>query len=75
MNLTNYRNTSLHVVFEKVKEEAEQRGVSIKGSELVGLIPQEAATQAAAHGLVCDSLDSDHILESRLRSCQTDSLE
>ncbi len=75
MNLTNYRQTPLHVVFEKVKEEAEQRGVSIKGSELVGLIPQEAAIQAAAHGMVCDSLDSDHILESRLRRCQTDSLE
>ncbi|MCH7614958.1 MAG: glutamate formimidoyltransferase [Nitrospinae bacterium] len=75
MNLTNYRNTSLHVVFEKVKEEAEQRGVSIKGSELVGLIPQEAATQAAAYDLKCDSLDSDHILESRLRHYQKDNLD
>jgi len=75
MNLTNYRKTPLHVVFEKVKEETEQRGVSIKGSELVGLIPQEAAIQAAAHDLKCDSLDSDHILESRLRSCQGDNLE
>jgi glutamate formiminotransferase/glutamate formiminotransferase/formiminotetrahydrofolate cyclodeaminase len=75
INLTNYRQTPLHVVIAKVKEKAEQRGVSIKGSELVGLIPQEAATQAAAHGMVCDSLDSDHILESRLRRCQTDSLE
>jgi len=75
MNLTNYRQTPLHVVFEKVKEEAEQRGVSIKGSELVGLIPQEAATQAAVYDLKCDSLDSNHILESRLRRCQRDNLE
>jgi len=75
MNLTNYRQSPLHVVFEKVKEEAELRRVSIKGSELVGLIPQEAATQAAAYDLICDSLDSDHILESCLRHCQKDNLE
>ncbi len=75
INLTNYRQTPLHVVFEKVKEEAEQCGVSIKGSQLVGLIPQEAAPLAAGYDLKCDSLDSGHILESRLRRCQTDSLE
>ena len=72
MNLTNYRQTPLHVVFEAVKGEAAQFGVSIVGSELVGLIPQEAVSQAEAHGLKCDSLDPDHILESCLLRCQTD---
>jgi len=69
MNLTNFRQTPLHVVFETVKAEAAQRGVSIVNSELVGLIPQEAVNQAAAHDLKWDSLNSWHILETRLRRC------
>ncbi len=72
MNLTNFRETPLHVVFEAVKAEAEQRGVSIVSSELVGLIPQEAVAQASSHDLKWDSLASEHILESRLRRFQLD---
>ncbi len=72
MNLTNYRQTPLHVVFEAVKAEAGKRGVSIVSSELVGLIPQEAFNQAAAYDLKWDSPASEHILESRLRRFQLD---
>lgn len=70
MNLTNFRQTPLHTVFEAVKSQAKQYGVTIAGSELVGLIPQEAVNQAQAHGLKCDALDSEHILETRLFHCQ-----
>ena len=70
MNLTNFRQTPIHVVFEAVKAEAEQRGVSIVSSELVGLIPQQAFTQAAAHDLKWNLLEADHVIESRLRHCQ-----
>ena len=70
MNLTNFHKTPLHVVFEAVRSEAERRGVSIASSELVGLIPQDAVTQTAAHNLKCDSLISERILEARLRHCQ-----
>lgn len=41
-NLTNFRITSLYRFFEEVKKEAENLGVEITGSELVGLIPEEA---------------------------------
>ncbi|MDT7042255.1 glutamate formimidoyltransferase [Candidatus Nitronereus thalassa] len=71
MNLTNFHMTPLHVVFEAVRTEAERRGVSIANSELVGLIPQEAVTQAVANYLKCESLASDRILETRLRRCQS----
>jgi len=66
MNLTNFRLTPLHVVFERVKAEASTRGVTIAKSEFIGLIPQEAVIQATAFYLACDSLDSNSILESRL---------
>lgn len=69
MNLTNYRQTPLHVAFEAVKHEASRRGVAVVKSELVGLIPQDAFAQAEGYALQCDSLTHDHIVENRLRQC------
>lgn len=70
MNLTNYHQTSIQVAFERVQAEAEQRGVSVAGSELVGLVPREALTPGAAQYLKGDSRNSDPTLESRLRTDQ-----
>lgn len=42
INLLDFHETPLHVVFDTVKEEAEARGLYVTGSELVGLIPLEA---------------------------------
>ena len=47
LNLTNYRVTPLHVVFEEVKKEAAALGIGVAGSEVVGLLPLEAALMAA----------------------------
>ncbi len=49
MNLNNYLITAPHIAFEQVKQEAESREVSINGSEVVGLIPLQAITLAAAY--------------------------
>ncbi|MEC4671821.1 MAG: glutamate formiminotransferase, partial [Nitrospirota bacterium] len=66
MNLTNFRETPIHTAYEAVKQEAEQRGVNISGSELVGLIPQEALTETASHDLQLGKLASDQVLEKRM---------
>lgn len=42
VNLTDYRITSVHHVYEKVKEIASGMGLKVRGSELIGLIPYEA---------------------------------
>jgi len=42
INLLDFHETPLYVVFDTVKEEAEARGLYVTGSELVGLIPLEA---------------------------------
>src|SRR5271167_3120464 len=42
MNLTDFEQTPIHLVFETVKREAEREGVGIVGSEIVGLIPRRA---------------------------------
>ena len=42
MNLTDFKTTPIHVVFEKIKERAKHHGTSVTGSELIGLIPSQA---------------------------------
>jgi glutamate formiminotransferase len=42
MNLTDFEQTPVHVVFEAVCREAERHGVSVVSSEIVGLIPRKA---------------------------------
>ncbi len=51
MNLTNMNVTSLHVAFEECRKAAEKRGVLVTGSELVGLIPKKALTDAGIYFL------------------------
>ena len=51
INLTNYKITPLHEVFDAACEEAARRGLRVTGSELVGLIPREAILAAGDHYL------------------------
>ena len=47
-NLFDFRQTGVEGFFEAVKAECAREGLSVDGSELVGLIPEEALLQAAA---------------------------
>lgn len=49
INLTNYKVTPPHVVFEEIKRQAQHLKVGVVGSELVGLIPLEAVLMAAEY--------------------------
>lgn len=51
MNLTNMHLTSLHRAFESCRKSAEQRGLLVTGSELVGLIPKKALVEAGKYFL------------------------
>ena len=66
MNLTDYVITPIHVAFEAVRTSAAAQGVAVSGSEIVGLIPQAALLQAAAHGLALEQFDELQVLETRL---------
>jgi len=50
-NVTNFRTTPLHEVFDAACEEARKRGICVTGSEIVGLVPWEVLRQAAVHYL------------------------
>ncbi len=45
-NITDYHQSNLQDVFEACKREAASLGLAITGSELIGLVPQEALVQA-----------------------------
>jgi len=51
MNLTNYKISPLHEIFDVACIEAEKRGIRVTGSEIVGLIPYDAMKDAAVHYL------------------------
>lgn len=51
MNLTDISVTPVHVAFDEVCKKAEERGIRVTGSELVGLIPLQAMLDAGKHYL------------------------
>jgi glutamate formiminotransferase len=49
MNLVDFTATNMHTVFDKVKELAAEGGVTVTGSEIVGLVPLAAIAEAGRH--------------------------
>jgi glutamate formiminotransferase len=66
MNLTDFEQTPVHLVFETVRREAERHGVGIAGSEIVGLIPKRAIEMTAESYLKVENFSSAQVLENRL---------
>jgi glutamate formiminotransferase/formiminotetrahydrofolate cyclodeaminase len=66
MNLTDFRETPIARAVELIRREAARYGVGIHHAELVGLIPQDALTDAAVWYLQLDQFDKGQILEARL---------
>jgi len=66
MNLTDFEQTSVQLVFETVRAEATQRGVTIAGSEIVGLFPLKASEQVVEAYLQVENFSPEMILENRL---------
>jgi glutamate formiminotransferase/formiminotetrahydrofolate cyclodeaminase len=66
MNLTDFERTPVHVVFEAVRREAERYGVTIVGSEIVGLIPRKALEMSASYFLRLENLRPEFVLENRI---------
>ncbi|MFP3255837.1 MAG: glutamate formimidoyltransferase [Thermoplasmata archaeon] len=66
MNLINYKETPINRVFELIKSEAERYGVTIAGSEVVGLIPLDALVQVADFYLRLENFSSQQILEKKI---------
>ncbi len=66
MNILNYKKAPLYRVFEIVKMEASRYGVNIIESELIGLMPMDAALKSLAFYLRFPKLTTENILESKI---------
>jgi glutamate formiminotransferase len=68
INMTDFEQTPLHRVFEMVKREAERYGVSIVGSEIVGLIPKRAIEITADFYLQLENFSPAQVFENRVEA-------
>jgi glutamate formiminotransferase/formiminotetrahydrofolate cyclodeaminase len=67
MNLVNTEATPIHRVLALVRDEAARHGASISGCEIVGLVPEAAMLDVAAHALQLEGFRRDQVLELRLK--------
>ncbi len=68
INMTDFEQTPLHRVFEMVKREAQRYGVSIVGSEIVGLIPKRAIELTADFYLQLENFSPAQVFENRIEA-------
>jgi glutamate formiminotransferase len=68
INLTDFEQTPVHRVFEAVKREAERYGVTIAGSEIIGLMPRRALEAAAEYYLQIENYSPARVLENHVEA-------
>ena len=66
INMTDYTRTALYRAFELVRVEARRYGVSIVGSEIIGLVPMEALIDTASYYLGLENFSMQQVLEARI---------
>jgi glutamate formiminotransferase len=66
INMTDFTRTALYRVFETVKFEAQRWGVTIAGSEIIGLVPMQALIDTAEYYLGLEDFSLKQVLESRI---------
>ena len=69
MNLTDYSKTAIYRAFELVRFESKRYGVSIIGSEIVGLVPMEALIDTSSYYLGLENFSMQQVLEAQIMDC------
>lgn len=66
INMTDYTRTHLYQAMEMVRYEARRYGVSVVGSEIIGLVPMEALVDTASYYLGLEGFSMQQVLENRI---------
>ncbi|WP_353893373.1 glutamate formimidoyltransferase [Proteinivorax hydrogeniformans] len=66
MNMVNFKKTPLYRAVELIRAEAKRYGVSVVGTEVIGLVPQEALIDSLEYYMGIEEFKHDQILENRL---------
>ncbi|MDQ2712179.1 MAG: glutamate formimidoyltransferase [Acidobacteriota bacterium] len=75
MNLTDYEQTPLHIVYAEVERLAGERGVEIEESEVIGLLPQKAMEMAFAHFVKLPDFSRDRLIEHQIEPLRFRTIE
>ncbi len=68
MNLTDYTKTTIYSAFEMVRFEAQRYGVTIAGSEVIGMLPLGALVDTTSYYLGLENFTIQQVLENHLIS-------
>ncbi|HUY96185.1 MAG TPA: glutamate formimidoyltransferase [Verrucomicrobiae bacterium] len=71
MNLTDFHRTSVEAAFSAVAAAAAARGLTVRDSEVVGLVPLEAVVPAARRALQLSGFAAEQVIEHRLLALMT----
>lgn len=71
MNLVDIERTSLSIANAAVEREARARGLEITWTEVIGLVPEQAAFEVASHSLKLRDHLSHHVLERMVLAKRT----
>lgn len=78
MNITDINETPLHVAFEEVKKKADERGLRVTGTEIVGLVPASVIMDAGKYFLAKQQrsagIADDEIIKIAVKSMGLDEL-
>ncbi|MBF4694800.1 glutamate formimidoyltransferase [Fusibacter ferrireducens] len=66
MNMTDFTKTPLYRAFELIRVEAMRYGVTIVGSEIIGLVPMDALIGTAEFYLGVEDFSHEQVLEKRI---------
>jgi glutamate formiminotransferase/formiminotetrahydrofolate cyclodeaminase len=79
MNLTDFNITPVHVAFEEITRQAKMRGIEVTGSELIGLIPLKAITDAGRYYIkksgLNEALTEKEVIDMAVKSLGLDSVQ
>jgi len=66
MNLTDFTKTPIYSALEMVRMEAKRYGVNVIGTEIIGLVPQQALLDSVEYYLQVENFTSKQVLENNL---------
>lgn len=66
MNLVNFEKTRIYQALEMLKSEARRYGVSVYGTEIIGMVPLQALVDSAAYYMQVENFRADQIIETLL---------
>lgn len=79
MNITDIDTTPLHIAYEEVCKAAEERGVKVTGTEIIGLVPKRVLIEAGQYFLndqqESSNLSEDEIMETAVKFMGLDDLK